>query len=140
MARILKMLRERKREKQIGATAVEFAIVILVFITIVFGIIEFGLLMYNQHIVTNAGREGARAGIVFRSDRLDEENIKEVVDNYGEQYIVTFGNRDWAVNVDPEEGCAGSGQPLEVNVTYRYDFLLFPWGRDISSTTTMLCE
>ena len=55
MSLIIKKLFQRKKENQRGATAVELAIVLILFLTIVFGIIEFGLLIYNQHIVTNAG-------------------------------------------------------------------------------------
>lgn len=138
MDAIIKKLVRRKKENQRGVAAVEFAIIVLVFITLLFGIIEFGLLMYNQHIVTNAGREGARYGIVYRSERLNESDIKQVVDGYGEQYIVTFGNKTWDVEVP--SACSGSGAPLSVTVDYSYDFLFFPWSRNISSTTTMRCE
>jgi len=57
---------------QKGAAAVEFALLLPVLVLITFGIIEFGLLMYNQQILTNASREGARAGVVVRtpSNRL----------------------------------------------------------------------
>ncbi len=139
MARILNIQRERKKENQRGATAVEFAIVILVFITIVFGIIEFGLLMYNQHIVTNAGREGAREGIVYRTDgnRISESVIKEEIVEDWNQYIVTFGERYWDVTAVP---CVTSGDDLSVTIVYDYDFLFLPFQHTISSTTRMRCE
>ena len=138
MARILKMLGERKKENQRGATAVEFAIVILLFLTIVFGIIEFGLLMYNQHIVTNAGREGARYGIVYRTDgnRIQENQIRNKIGDWN-QYIITFGDKHWDVTATP---CVISGNFLEVTVVYDYDFLFLPFQRRLSSTTTMRCE
>jgi len=53
-----------------GAAAVEFAVVAGLFLMIVFGIIEFGILMFDQHILTNASREGARAGVVMRAPRV----------------------------------------------------------------------
>jgi Flp pilus assembly protein TadG len=47
-----------------GAVAAEFALLLPVLLIILFGIIEFGMIMYGREIVTNAAREGARAGIV----------------------------------------------------------------------------
>ena len=135
---ILKRLLQRKEKNQTGATAVEFAIVILLFITIVFGIIEFGLLMYNQHIVTNAAREGARYGIVSRTERITESEIESRVLSYINQNLVTFGT--FPTNVDSNE-CTEFGESLSVTITYKYSFLFFRFlERTISSTTTMRCE
>ncbi len=157
---IFKKLILKKNKNQRGATAVEFAIVIMIFILIVFGIIEFGLLMYNQHVVTNAGREGARTSIVYKSG-LEEEQTKEIVENYGKQYIVSFGDKIFDVKVftsinekdqeeenDQENGheednlniCVNSGDYLHITVDYQYDFLLLPFNKELSSTTTMRCE
>jgi Flp pilus assembly protein TadG len=86
-----------------GTTSVEFAIVCLLLITLVFGIIEFGLLLYNKQIITNASREGARAGIVVRPIRLSNSDIEAVVKNYCEQHLVTFGASGTpVVNILPE--------------------------------------
>jgi Flp pilus assembly protein TadG len=43
-----------------GSVAVEFALLVPVLFLILFGIINFGVLMYNQAVITNAAREGAR--------------------------------------------------------------------------------
>jgi Flp pilus assembly protein TadG len=32
---------------------------------LLFGIIEFGIILYDKAMITNASREGARAGIVY---------------------------------------------------------------------------
>ena len=47
-----------------GVAAVEFAIVFPLMLLLMFGIIEFGTMMYDQIMVTNAAREGARWGSV----------------------------------------------------------------------------
>lgn len=134
---ILKRIIQLQKKKQKGATAVEFAIVILIFVTIVFGIIEFGLLMYNQHIVTNAAREGARFGIVI--DRKPEDQIKQRVSSYADQYLVTFGGGDPDVQVP--NACTQFGDDLSVTVEYKYNFLFLRFlEREISSTTIMKCE
>jgi Flp pilus assembly protein TadG len=54
----VKSLNRRQNEK--GTTMAEFAIVALLFFTIIFGIIEFGRLLYTHNALTDATRRGAR--------------------------------------------------------------------------------
>ncbi|GAB6060458.1 TadE/TadG family type IV pilus assembly protein [Desulfonatronum parangueonense] len=133
-----KLKPKSSKKNQIGATAVEFAIVILIFITIIFGIIEFGLLMYNQHIVTNAGREGARVGLVYRTtgNRISEIAIKNKIIHWND-HIITFGEKKWDVIVTP---CVASASNISVEIKYNYDFLFLPFQREITSITKMRCE
>jgi Flp pilus assembly protein TadG len=49
----------RERSER-GAAAVEFALVMPLLLLLVFGIVEFGLIMNRQITVTHAAREGAR--------------------------------------------------------------------------------
>ena len=51
-----------------GASAVEFAIVLPVLISILVGIIEFGWLFNQQISLTQAAREGARAYAIHHAD------------------------------------------------------------------------
>ena len=51
-----------------GGSLVEFAVIAPLLFVILFGIIEFGILIYDKAVITNASREGARAGIVFDYD------------------------------------------------------------------------
>jgi Flp pilus assembly protein TadG len=63
-------------QKENGAAAVEFAILLPLLAGLVFGIIEFGLLLYNQQVITNASREGARAAIMEHcADRKTDAEI-----------------------------------------------------------------
>jgi Flp pilus assembly protein TadG len=43
-----------------GAALVEFAIITPLLFVLLFGIIEFGIVLYDQAVITNASREGAR--------------------------------------------------------------------------------
>ena len=58
------------RSRSRGASAVELALLFPFIMAILFGIIEFSFLLYDKAMITNAAREGARAGIVLRSPRL----------------------------------------------------------------------
>jgi hypothetical protein len=76
---------------QKGATAVELAIVCFLLFLLIFGIIEFSICLFNQHVITNAAREGARFGVVSRPDRYNNAQIRQKVFDYSQQHLVTFG-------------------------------------------------
>lgn len=132
-----KMKRIRTIQNQIGAAAVEFAIVLPLLIALIFGTIELALYVFNKHVVTNASREGARAGIVARApDRLSNAEVEAVVLNYCQTHLVTFGaNNPPVVSLKPinndsdtfdsvTERCTRFGCDLEVQVDYDYGFLV----------------
>ena len=116
-------------KNQNGASAVEFALILPLLILVVFGIIEFGLLLYNQQVITNASREGARAGIVVGLDRPinEHETISHnTAFNYCSNHLVTFSDNPSPLSISPPptSGAAISGDDLTVTVTYLYDFLI----------------
>jgi Flp pilus assembly protein TadG len=109
-----------KREE--GAAAVEFAILLPLLMLILFGIIEFGLVLYNQEVITNASREGARYGIVIGSPRPSTGQIQDVVNTYLTNAGLDAGNA--SVSVAGAQGASGSD--LTVSVAYPYTFLVLP--------------
>ena len=50
--------------QEAGAAAVEFALVVVILLVIVFGIINFGVVFSHQLTLNNAVREGARGAVV----------------------------------------------------------------------------
>jgi Flp pilus assembly protein TadG len=142
-----KMLHDQK-----GVAAVEFAIVVPLLVVFVFGIIEFGLVFYNKAMITNASREAARAGIVFRDPSVTVAEIQTVVANYCNGMLVTFGGPTNATTTVPSGECVNHGDELVVRVAYQYDFLMIPdflaaffsgtmpGTVDITTTTRMRCE
>lgn len=58
-------MRINKVSTERGAALVEFALVFPILLLLLMGIVEFGLLFYNKQVLTNASREGARAGIAY---------------------------------------------------------------------------
>jgi len=137
-----------------GASAVEFALVLPLLLIILFGVIEFSIIMYDKHMITNASREGARQGIVFRSaadgtyDPLDQAEIQGVVNGYLSSSLISFDagsattTASWASDsADP------SDQLLTVNVAYEYNWLVVPnfvsgltGEMNLSATTVMRME
>jgi len=49
---------------QAGAELVEFALVLPMLLLVFGGIVDFGMLLQRQQVVTNAAREGARLGVL----------------------------------------------------------------------------
>jgi Flp pilus assembly protein TadG len=54
--------------KSRGSTLVEFAFLIPIFFALVFGIIDFGRMLYSYHFVSNAAREATRWASVRGAD------------------------------------------------------------------------
>jgi Flp pilus assembly protein TadG len=59
------------KNKQIGAAAVEFALIALIFFTILFAILEFGRMMYLYNTMQEVTRRGARAAVVRWIDQTN---------------------------------------------------------------------
>ncbi len=121
MKKMIKRLRCQK-----GVAAIEFAIVLPLLMMIIFGIIEFGLLLYDKQVITNASREGARIGI---SDVVvSDADIEAVVANYVANNLITFGTPTPPVTTIEPANRTGMvfGEDVTVTVTYNYDFLMLP--------------
>jgi Flp pilus assembly protein TadG len=66
-----------------GAALTEFALLLPLLLLILCGMIEFGVLFYNKQVLTNACREGTRAGIIPTSaGTVDQALIKQIVKAY----------------------------------------------------------
>lgn len=111
-----------------GGAAVEFAIIASLFLIVVFAIIEFGVLIFDYQVLTNASREGARAGIVNRRPPVYNSAIMAKVDIYSKAHLVTFGPPNSPrTDVSPSEATrtlAPFGTEMLVTVEYDFDFLV----------------
>lgn len=125
------MLAMRTRDER-GGSLVEFAVVLPILFIALFGVVEVGILLYDKAMITNASREGARAGIVYDTAfRNDDESVNsgavaakvnEVVANY-QGYLISFGSGS-TLTVEVSVGGA-TGDPLRVTVRYPFRFLAF---------------
>jgi Flp pilus assembly protein TadG len=117
-----------KLQKQNGVAAIEFAFVLPILLMLVFGIVEFGIILYDKAMITNASREAARAAIVYRNpgEELTCADIITIVNDYSNLYLLTFGSSSPVTNFDPIGCSPAAGNPLTVTVSYQYDFLILP--------------
>jgi len=104
-----------------GASAVEFALLLPVLMIVLFGIIEFGLALYQQAILTNASREGARLGIVQSVPAITTAQINDAIDNY----LTPAGITPASVSRTIVAGGA-TGTPVTVTLTLPYTFSVLP--------------
>ena len=103
-----------------GVAAVELAICFPILLLLVCGSIELGLLFYNQQVITNASREGVRAGIVAETVNAD---IIQIVENYCSGKLINLNGANalqaGSVTVSAPDG----DNDLTVRVIYDYNFL-----------------
>lgn len=137
---------ERSLKNERGGSAVEFAILLPLLLLIIFGGFEYGLVMFNQQVLTNASREAARAGIVVGSGSIDDLEVQQIANDYCQDYLVTFEVPESTPTVTVARDGEDSkefGHPLIVTVQYDYQFLLLPNLRNLfgeSSTNSLSLE
>jgi Flp pilus assembly protein TadG len=109
-----------RRLNERGAVAAEFALLLPVFMIILFGTIEFGMIMYSRELITNASREGARAGIIQVSPKPTAGTITTIATTYLTGTGINLADVTIAVTG------AGGANPatLTVAATYQYRWLI----------------
>lgn len=117
-----------------GVVAAEFVLLFPLFLLIVTGIVEFGHLWYVRQALTNAGREGARAAVVFRAGTDAErqtwarDTAKAAVNNYLAKFLPsgswTINDSDITVTPNPETGDLTGGYLTVKDHAHSYLLLL----------------
>ena len=138
----MRRFRTIKPNTEHGQSAVEIAIMLPLLLTIIAGIVMVGFIMYAFNQVSNAAREGARAGSLYRTTQAQSgwTNILQPVQNAvydkttgktalgalpinSSSFVVT---RDVAITLAKPDGTAGDptnprpGDKLTTQVTYSY--------------------
>jgi hypothetical protein len=110
------------KPRQRGVSAVEFALVLPLLLVILFGIIDFGFMLYDKAMITNAAREGARAGIVLRNPRLTKAQVEAVAAGYCTSRLVRLGGSgECTARATVPGTILALDSELLVEVSYRYD-------------------
>ncbi len=102
-----------------GVAAVELAICLPILILLVFGSIEFGLLLYNQQVITNASREGVRAGITGTGDA----DIIQIVKKYCNGELINLNGANELQTGAVTVSAPDAQNDRTVRVIYNYNFL-----------------
>lgn len=130
-----KWLRDWKKRGESGAAAVEFAIVLPIFLAMLFGIIQFGAVTFVHNNMINAARETARRIAV------GELTTNAEATNFAQGYLA-----DWslAFTITPVIPAVPNGDVVVTITTPAADAALIgfpiPWSGNIQAEVTMRLE
>ena len=107
--------------KERGSTAVEFALILPILLALVFGMIDFGRLLYTQEVLNNAVREGARQGIKLKAVPVSDPEIETVVNTAIDGSQLADSTKSTVVI---NRLAVGTSTNLQVGVQYNFAFLV----------------
>ncbi len=96
-----------RAQSQKGSALVEFALILPIFLMLIFGMVTFSLALYNKTVLTMATREGARAGAKYvanRTNTLIKSNATTAVTGACGNHLISFGTAMTPIitfNADP---------------------------------------
>ncbi len=122
------MSKPPRKAARSGVAAVEFALVVPVFLLFVFGLIEFGRMMMVQQALTNAAREGCRTAILATT--TSSSDVESAVRDYLLSVTSNASNAAKVhVTVPAISAATASGTDLTVAVDVNYtDVSWVPFG------------
>jgi hypothetical protein len=113
----------RRNHGAAGQSVVELAITLPILLLLMLGLVNLGILMHAQIVLTNAAWEGARAGATITDPSHGDEEIIGAV----QRSLSGLDASRVAIEIDPEQdepprnqpGPMPRGQPLAVGLEYR---------------------
>lgn len=111
-------MKRTNKNKERGASLVEFSIAATVFLTVMFSVIEFGRALWTHNALADAARRGARYAVINQQSKMDD--VKK---------IVVYGN------LDPE------AKPILDNLTTdNVDVFYEGFGMDVGTVQVTIKE
>lgn len=112
----------RKRRSKAGTTIVEATIVLPLMLMLIFGIAEFGISFTRWNSLTNAVREGARVGVVFRTPCV-AGTVTSLVQTTVSNFADSSGIDPASITTTVTGACGGTGSQLTVISTVPYTYV-----------------
>jgi Flp pilus assembly protein TadG len=125
-----------KSKSQVGAQILEFALLLPFLLMIIFLIIDFGFLVYNKAVLTNASREAARTATMLTATPWSTSAVSAVACNFAKSSLINMragthtatcsGTGDPVIAVLNPNGNVppNFGDPITVEVAYAYSGFL----------------
>ncbi|NTV26282.1 MAG: pilus assembly protein [Chlorobiaceae bacterium] len=129
-----------RTQSQKGAVLVEFALILPVFLLLLFGVITFSIALYNKTVLTIASREGARKGAMYVANRTNTiiKSNATTAATQASNNLITFGDAvtpTISTNTNPlTDGF------ITVTASYTYAGLYVFSDLALSAQTTMKLE
>ena len=114
---MLKLIRRRTEKGQRGEKGqalVEFALLVPIFLMLLFAIVDFGMGFHSWITVTNSAREGARLGAVAATEQ-------QIIDRVHDTATLIDEDTNMDVLVTNAQGLPG--ESVVVQVDYDYDLI-----------------
>ena len=137
------------RQSRRGATTVEAAVVISIFLLLMLGLFEYGRFLMLQHLLVNAAREGCRYAVAHNAEAdalsATQALVKYCMFGFDAQFP------DFTVQAYPTNspgaplGAANPDDPITVRASGTFTtmfptLLLVPSTIPLSSSSIMTCE
>lgn len=149
-----------RTQLQRGAALLEFALVLPLFLVIILLTIDFGFLVYDKAVITNATREAARFGSMRSAAVWNKSDVVAVACNYVKTALISTkagnftsncsvagANPKIEVPVPANASAPVFGDQVVVKITYAYhgfftslNFLPGTFSWTMTAETTMLHE
>jgi Flp pilus assembly protein TadG len=113
MMKFGRLVRNKRGDGERGQALVEFALIVPIFLLLVFAIVDFGMGFHAWITVTNAAREGARIGAVGADSATIETKVRDS----------TASLDDSRVSVVVTNAQGAPGEAVTVNVEYDYQLI-----------------
>ncbi len=133
------MRRRRSDPSRRGVAAVEFAMVVPIFVVFIFGMIEFGRILMVQQTLINGSREGARQAVL---EGATEDGVVEIVSEYLQAASINVPSDYVSVSPDPADVRGNEKITVSISVPFAEVSWMPPFIYDgnLQATTTMRSE
>lgn len=125
------MRRAGRRTRESGAVAVEFALTVVVFLSLVFGMIQYAMYFWSTQSAADAAREGARRASVGETCTTLTARTKTAVKLRQSTPVLSVTRKYYDPTVTNfttgTPGSAGAGKTVVIVVTYHSTDLNFPF-------------
>ena len=123
-----------------GMAAVELAIILPIFLTVMLAMIGFSVYFYDRIILIHAAREAARYGIVLVDPKKTKDEIAGVATSHCEN-MINFSVTKTSCSADIIGAAGNSGGELIVTMNYILTVpMIFPNGKNVTAKITMRHE
>lgn len=96
--------------RQRGVAAIEFALVLMALLLLLYGLATFALVIYTQHMLTRAAEDGARVVLLFNN--VTESQVRATV--------LESMSAPWNDASDLQVSSPMNTNPIVVTITYPY--------------------
>lgn len=123
-----RLTKQRGLRDERGAALVEFAIVSVIFLTLVFGAISYGMIFSAKHSLTNAASEGARAVLKMSPLASDADKITMATNKATDAAKAGLGSKGVYLDAVAAaiDTCASDTTQRCITVTVTYPYSAHP--------------